>query len=313
MARTPINALLGFAQAARSRNLSRAAESMNLTVSALSHQIKALEQRLGRVLFERGPRGIELTEEGQRLINQIGPALDTIEAAMKPFRARRSEVLTLDVMPSMASSWLVPRLARFMAAQPEIEINLRSSINLVDFEREPAIDAVLRFGRGQWPGTTALHLFDDWITPTASPSLLRRLGRPTLATLGRFPLLGDPGGRWREWFEAFGGKAPTRFVARFTDSETLHRAAVEGLGIALGRISLARPMIEAGRLVPLFEQRLKSEFSHYLVYPPRSENHAGLMAFRTWVLEEVARDRANAEAATAVQAMARPRHKRRAP
>jgi LysR family glycine cleavage system transcriptional activator len=132
----------------------------------------------------------------------------------------------------------------------------------------------------------AVPLFDDWVTPTASPELISRLGRPTLATLDAFPLLGAPGGRWSEWFETFGGTSPNRFVATFDDSETLHRAAVEGLGVALGRITLTRPLVEAGLLVPLFDARLKAEYAHYLVYPPRSESHRGLAAFRDWLLAE---------------------------
>jgi LysR family glycine cleavage system transcriptional activator len=289
MSRAPLHALQGFLAAARSRNLSRAAAGMHLTVSALSHQLRKIEQRLGRRLFERSPRGVALTAEGERLFARIAPHVDTIEHALQPYGARCDEVLTLTLMPSMASSWLVPRLGAFLAAHPELEINLQSSSALVDFERDPGVDAGLRFGRGEWPGLRAVHLFDDWVTPTASPALLRRLGRPTLATLGRFPLLGDPGGRWSDWFAHCGGSAPARYAASFSDSETLHRAAVEGLGIALGRVTLTRPLVEAGRLVVLFEERLKADFAHYLVYPPRSEAHRGLRAFREWLLAEAGR------------------------
>lgn len=291
MSRMPLHALQGFVAAARLKNLSRAAESQHLTVSALSHQIRGLEGRLGRRLFERGPRGLKLTLDGQRLLDRVGVHLDAIENAVRPFTACADNVLTIDVMPSMATSWLVPRLPRFVAAHPEVEINLRSSVALVDFERETSIDAVLRFGPGNWPGVIAEHLFDDWITPTASPTLLVKQGRPTLQTLHEFPLLGDPGNRWAEWFEHFGGKPPRRYVASFSDSETLHRAALEGIGIALGRVTLARPLVESGRLDALFEQRLKSEFAHYLVYPPRTEGHRGFKAFRAWVLHEAQRYR----------------------
>jgi LysR family glycine cleavage system transcriptional activator len=288
MTRTPLYALQGFVAAARLRNLSRAAAALHLTVSALSHQLRGLEERLGRRLFDRGPRGVSFTPDGERLYDRIAPHLDAIEQALQPYSARRDDVLTLSLMPSFAASWLVPRLARFVAAHPQIEINLQSSSALVDFAREP-VDAALRFGPGNWAGLQAEHLFDDWITPTASPALIARVGRPTLATLGDFPLLGDPGNRWAEWFERFGGREPARFVAHFNDSETLHRAAAEGLGIALGRVTLARPLVDAGRLLPLFAQRLQSEFSHYLVHPPRSDGHRGLAAFRTWLLDEARR------------------------
>lgn len=286
MSRPPLHALQGFVTAARSGNLSRAAEALHLTVSALSHQIRGLEERLGARLFVRGARGVALTDAGRALFERTAPHFDAIEAALRPCRVRRDDRLALTLMPSFASSWLVPRLPRFLAMQPQIELSLHSGTALVDFERESGIDAGLRFGRGNWPGLEAVHLFDDTITPVASPALIARLGRPSLATLGDYPLLGAPGGRWSEWFERFGGTAPPRFVATFDDSENLHRAAAEGLGIGLGRMTLARPLIEAGRLEPLFPQRLTADFAHYLVIPPRSRDHAGLAAFREWVVAE---------------------------
>jgi len=286
MSRPPLNALQGFVAAARLGNLSRAAEVLNLTVSALSHQIRGLEERLGQRLFVRGARGVQLTDDGRQLFERIAPQLEAIEKALQPCRVRRDDVLTLTLMPSFASSWLVPRLPRFLAAHPQLEINLQSSVAVVDFGRETGIDAGLRFGPGTWSGLQAVHLFDDWVSPTTSPALIERLGRPTLQTLAKFPLLGAPGGRWSEWFERFGGTPPQRFIATFDDSETLHRAAAEGLGVALGRETLARPLVEAGRLVPLFDEWLKAEFAHYLVYPARSEQHAGLIAFREWLLAE---------------------------
>ncbi|MFT3897458.1 MAG: LysR substrate-binding domain-containing protein [Thermomonas sp.] len=289
MSRPPLHALQGFVAAARSGNLSRTAESLHLTVSALSHQIRGLEERLGQRLFVRNARGVELTADGRQLYERIAPHFDAIEQALRPFRARRDDVLTLTLMPSFASSWLVPRLPRFLAAHPQLEINLQSSVAVADFERDTRLDAGLRYGPGQWPGVEAVHLFDDWVTPTASPALIAKLGRPTLQSLDGYPLLGAPGGRWSEWFGTFGGHAPKRFVATFDDSETLHRAAVEGLGVALGRLTLTRPLVEAGLLVPLFDARLKAEYAHYLVYPPRSGSHRGLAAFRDWLLGE-ARD-----------------------
>jgi LysR family glycine cleavage system transcriptional activator len=286
MSKPPLHALQGFVTTARLGNLTRAAETLHLTVSALSHQIAGLEARLGRRLFLRNARGVELTGDGRELFERVATHLDAIEQALRPFRARHGDVLTLTLMPSFATSWLVPRLPRFLAAHPQLEINLQSSIAVVDFARETGVDAGLRYGPGQWPGLDVAHLFDDWLVPTASPDLLARLGVPTLETLGEFPLLGAPGGRWSDWFACYGGTAPKRYVANFDDSETLHRAAAEGMGIVLGRISLARPLIEAGRLQPLFAERLKSDFAHYLVWPERSRTHAGLAIFREWVLAE---------------------------
>jgi LysR family glycine cleavage system transcriptional activator len=292
MSRPPLHALQGFVAAARSGNLSRAADSLHLTVSALSHQIRGLEERVGQRLFLRNARGVELTDDGRQLFDRVALHFDALEQALQPYRVRRDDVLTISLMPSFASSWLVPRLPRFLAAQPQLEINLQSTTALVDFDRDTTVDAALRYGRGQWPGLQAAHLLDDWVTPTASPTLFAALGTPTLQTLDRFPLLGAPGGRWSDWFAQFGGTPPARYVATFDDSDTLHRAASEGLGIALGRLTLARPLVDAGRLVLPFAERLKAEFAHYLVFPARSTRHAGLLAFRDWLLAEVAADAA---------------------
>lgn len=285
MSRAPLAGLQAFVVAARVGNLTRAAAQLHLTVSALSHQLKHLEERLGRRLFERGPRGVKLTPEGQRLVDTVGPHVEGIERALANLRVRAADALTLSVLPSMASSWLIPRLGAFAARHPEVQISLQSNVSVVDFDAEP-VDAAVRFGPGGWPHVQADHLFDDWLTPVASPELLERLGTPTLERLGDWPLLGDPSDRWRVWFERYGGTLPRRYVVSFSDSEMLLRAAAEGMGIALGRMTLAQALLDAGRLVTLTDRRLKSDFSHYLVYPSRSVHHAGLVSFRAWLLDQ---------------------------
>ena len=281
MSRLPLHPLQGFVLAARLGNLSRAADALHLTVSALSHQIRVLEERLGRRLFARGPRGIVLTAEGRRLHDAVAEPFAALERALRAHGPRRDDVLVLSLLSSFASSWLVPRLPGFLAAHPQLELSLMTGTNLVDFDRDLDVDAALRYGPGRWPGLEAEHLFDDWIAPLASPDLLARHRGQALA---RLPVLDDRSNRWRDWVARFGGQAPTRFVAAFDDAEALHRAAVSGLGVAMGRLSLARPLLEAGLLVELSAQRLKSDFAHYLVYPRRSADHAGLQAFRTWLL-----------------------------
>jgi LysR family glycine cleavage system transcriptional activator len=298
--RLPLHPLQGFVLAARMGNLSRAAEALHLTVSALSHQIRVLEERLDRRLFARGPRGIVLTAEGRRLHDAVAEPFAAIERALRAHGPRRDDVLTLSLLSSFATSWLVPRLPAFLAAHPQLELNLQTGVGLVDFARDVEVDAALRYGPGAWPGLRAEPLFDDWITPLASPALLARHGGvPAPERFSTLPLLDDRSDRWRDWFAHFGGTAPRRFVAAFDDAEALHRAAVSGLGVAMGRLTLARPLIEAGLLVELSAQRLKSDFAHYLVYPPRSEDHAGLRAFREWLLAAAREYSASPVAATA--------------
>ena len=288
MGRLPLHALLGFATAARSGNLTRAAASMHLTVSALSHQIRALEERLGRRLFSRGPRGVLLTADGERLMAQVAPHLDALEQALRPRLARREDALTLSVMPTMASAWLVPRLGGFLAEHPRLELNLLSSERLVDFDRDQDVDAALRMGAGRWPGVASEHLLDETLAPVASPALLARLGTPTDDTLGDWPLLGERGGHWARWFAHAGGREPDRYVASFDDLESLHRAAVDGMGVALGRMVRSTGLVSAGQLVVLSERRLPSDFNHYLVYPQRTAGHPAFEAFRAWLHAQAA-------------------------
>ena len=289
MARAPLNALHTFIAAARAGNLTRAAERQHLTVSALSHQIRLLEERVGFALFTRGPRGMKLTAEGQRLLDNVAPHLEAIEEALKPLCARCDDALSLSAMPSMTSSWLLPRLPRFVAAHPEIELNLDSSIELVDFA-DGRLDAALRYGAGQWPGVVVEQLLEEWLTPVASPSLLAGRKRLRLEDLGELPLL-CPEDPWPEWFALHGGRPPRRYAASFSDSESRQRAAVEGIGVALGRTTMARPLIENGTLVALFPELMKSARAHYLVYPERSRRHVGFVVFREWLLDEAARFR----------------------
>lgn len=290
MSRPPLHALQGFVAAARSGNLSRAAEAMHLTVSALSHQIKALETRLDERLFERGPRGIALTDAGRRLLERIAPHLDAIEQALRPPAARHDQRLTVSVTRLMASAWLVPRLPRFLGDQPQLEFNLQSSDALVDFARDAGVDAALRSGHGDWPGLTAEFLFGESLAPVIAPALLRRLrptlGKPRLRDLHRWPLLGDPGGYWDRWFAHFGTTPAPRYVAGFDDVDAMHRAAVAGVGIGLARMSRAWPLIESGALQTPIPESLDGEYAHYLVHPPRNRDHPGLQAFRRWLLEE---------------------------
>jgi len=284
--RSPLNALQVFVTAARAQNMTRAAERLHLTVSALSHQVRLLEQRLGVTLFVRGPRGLKPTPEGALLLQRVGPHLDAIDAALQPLRGRRDCGLRISALPSLASAWLVPRLPGFVARYPDFEFTLDSSVERIDFA-DGRFDGALRYGPGHWDGLTAEILFEEWLTPIASPALLHGRARPRLEELGDWPLLA-PDDPWPRWFEQFGGTEPKRYVATFSDSDTLQRATAEGMGVSLGRATLMRPLVESGRLVVLFPERMKARYAHYLVYPERSASHRGFQAFREWLHAEAA-------------------------
>ena len=137
MGKLPLGLLQQFVLVARLGNLSRAAAQANLTVSALSHQMRQLEERLERRLFERGPRGVTLTVDGCSLLEAVGEHFDGIEHALSRYHQRRHDALTLSASPGIMSSWLVPRLPRLVAVHPDLELSLQSSSGLVNFEREP--------------------------------------------------------------------------------------------------------------------------------------------------------------------------------
>lgn len=287
MGKLPLGLLQQFVLVARQGNLSHAAAQANLTVSALSHQMRQLEERLERRLFERGPRGVTLTVEGCSLLEAIGEHFDGIEHALQRYRTRQHDALTLSASPGIISSWLVPRLPRLVAAHPELELSLQSGSTLVNFEREP-VDVGLRYGRGQWAGLQCERLFGEWIAPVAAPQLVARMGGADPHDLSQWPLLGDPhpANRWLDWFARYGGTPPKRYVAHFDTVDALRHGALEGLGVALGRMVTSKSLIDAGRLQVLGNDYLPVEDAYWLVYPPRSLEHRGLQAFREWLLAE---------------------------
>lgn len=287
MGRLPLNLLQQFVLVARLGNLSRAAEQGNLTVSALSHQMRQLEERLERRLFERGPRGVTLTVDGCSLLEAVEQHVDGIEHALSRYRTRHHDALTLSASPGIMSSWLVPRLPRLVAAHPELELSLQSGSVLVNFEREP-VDVALRYGRGEWAGLHCERLFGEWIAPVAAPELVARMGGVDPCELSRWPLLGEPAPstRWSDWFARSGGDPPKRYVAQFDSLDALRHAALEGLGVALGRMVTSKSLIDAGRLQVLGDDYMPVSQAYWLVYPPRSLEHRGLQVFREWLLAE---------------------------
>jgi LysR family transcriptional regulator, glycine cleavage system transcriptional activator len=287
MGKLPLGLLQQFVLVARLGNLSRAAAQANLTVSALSHQMRQLEERLERRLFERGPRGVTLTVDGCSLLEAVGEHFDGIEHALLRYHQRRHDALTLSASPGIMSSWLVPRLPRLVAVHPDLELSLQSSSALVNFEREP-VDVGLRYGLGNWPGLCSERLFGEWIAPVAAPALLTRMEGVDPRDLSRWPLLGEPNSsrRWSDWFGRTGGTPPIRYVAQFDSLDALRHAALEGLGVALGRMVTSKSFIDAGRLQVLGDQYLRVEEAYWLVYPPRSQEHRGLQLFREWLLVE---------------------------
>jgi LysR family glycine cleavage system transcriptional activator len=297
----PLNALRAFEAAARHLSFTRAAAELHVTQTAISHQIRALEERLGVRLFRRLPRGLLLTEEAQRYLPPVRDAFDRIAAATAQLAAGGSSgSLTVSVLPSFAAKWLVPRLGRFRAAHPDLDLRISASSQLVDFARDD-VDVGIRMGRGHYPDLRVDRLFGESMVPVCAPELqngAHPLRRPE--DLRQHVLLHDDDhSGWQLWLELAGvegvdaGRGPV-----FTDSAMVVQAAAEGQGVALARSVLAAGDLAAGRLVRPFEVSVPHDLAYYLVSPEATAEQPRIRAFRAWLLVE-ARDQAELAAPAA--------------
>lgn len=289
----PLNALRAFEAAARHLSFSRAADELSLTPSAISHQIKGLEDLLGVKLFERRQRRVMLTSAGGRYYPAMRQAFDQMNAATEDLRAEDTAgPLTVNVLPTFAMRWLVPQLSAFQKRHPEIEVRMTTNVEAIDFNRVEA-DAAIRYGVGGWPGLTAKLLLREEIVPVCSPSLLE--GRPRLKTpadLVHYPLLHDVNrpDTWRQWLTAVGEDTvdPDRGLKLDTTNLAV-QGAIQGLGIVPVNPSLVRPELDAGTLIEPLDFHLSVKGGYYLVYPVGRENRPRLKAFETWLTEITAK------------------------
>jgi LysR family glycine cleavage system transcriptional activator len=288
----PMQALRAFEAAARTRSLTRAAESLHLTHGAISHQIKSLEADFGVRLVERAGRGIRLTDEGERFASRVRAVLSDLADAVQEVTERANpRQLRVSVMPSFAARWLLPRIGRFFAAHPDIDLDVSASNLLADFRRDD-IDVAIRHGSGDWPGLVSEHLLDDVYFPVCSPRLANGRLPVRPADLSRYTLLRSEGEFWKPWFEAAGLDWPEPLRApTFSDSSHTMQAAIEGQGIALARSSLIGSDVRNGVLIRLFDIAVPGARKYFLVYPPRLADSPKLAPFRKWLFDEVAAER----------------------
>ena len=283
-------ALRAFEAAARHQNFSRAAEELHLTHGAISHQVRALEDDLGVLLFLRNGRHVTVTQEGLRFAQALAKAFDDISAAANVLRPQEGIVrLTVSAVPSFAARWLAPRLGQFIDLHPQIELVLQSSGQLQDLAREN-IDVGIRFGRGQYPGLQVERLMGDIYYPVASPRYRGGTLPATPAALARANLLRCADEPWLPWFRAAGLQLPEPSGGvLFGDSSMLIRSAIDGNGVALARHLVAVQAIEAGELVRLFQVASPSSDEYYFVCPPGAAAKPQVLAFRAWLFQEIAR------------------------
>lgn len=283
----PLNSLRAFESAARLLSFTKAADELAVTQSAVSHQVKTLEDWAGLPLFRRDGRAVALTEAAAKFLPAVTLALDQLALAGRKLQAvdPGQGWLTVAVMPSFAGKWLVPRLSAFRAKHPNIDVWLAT------FEAQTGalgadVDIAIRYGREEWAGTglTSIKILSEELFPVCAPALAAQLKDPT--DLARATLLHDELREdWAMWLQTAGVTTvdSTRGPG-FDDSGLLIQAAIEGLGVALGRSVLVKGDLDAGRLVRPFATTLTGGSAYYLVYSPELENAPKIKAFREWLL-----------------------------
>src|SRR6202030_730083 len=286
----PLETLRVFEVACRHGSYSEAAREVHVTHSAVSQRIRQLEEELGLTLFERKGNRMVPTSSGLRLQAGVKSAFSEMSAALAGLQTRRKDAeITVSLLPVMAARWLVPRLSRFKARFPQINLHIKTGQSLANFKSD-GVDIAIRFGTGDWKGLRAIKLLDEEFFPVCSPSLNNgRLPKDPASILSS-PLLIDRNVSWRAWFRSAGVTLDREIAGTsFTDTNALMEAAVAGHGIALGRLSFTRSDILAGKLVRLSEHSLRVSYCHYAVYPISSESNPALVAFRDWLIEEARR------------------------
>ena len=292
----PLNALRAFEAAARNLSFTKAADELNVTQAAISHQVKSLEEHLGLALFRRLNRRLVLTEAGQLYLPALREAFDAIAAGTARLRQDQdSGALHISVLPSLAAKWLLPRMSRFRDRHPEIDVMVSANNKLIDFA-DGTFELAIRYGRGQYPGLRTDLLLRDEVFPVCSPKLLEGphpLRSP--ADLKHHTLLHDEVSRsdespdWMSWLQAAGVEnVDWRRGPGFSDSSMVVEAAAAGQGVALGHRWLAAADLESGRVVMPFGPVLPSLFAYYLVSPMALAERRRVRLFREWLLEEAA-------------------------
>lgn len=294
----PLNAIRAFESAARQESFVAAADELHVTASAISQQVKSLEEWLGLELFIRQPRGLMLTDAGRRYLPSLTEMLDRLsDETRRLLDTRQDQSLTVTAMPSLAALWLVPRLHRFTDKHPDICVRIATSSRLMDYTRE-GIDVGIRYGLGNYAALHTEHLMDEDITPVCSPLLLQK-GPPinSVEDLLQHRLLVDGGSPlpntricWEQWLKAFGLEdVDFSSSLAFDDTHLTTMAATAGRGIMLGRSVLIADAVASGALVRPLDIALPAGASYHFACPEDYLDLPKIQAFRAWLHEEAQR------------------------
>jgi LysR family transcriptional regulator, glycine cleavage system transcriptional activator len=291
--RFPLNALRVFEAVARLENFTRAAEELGMTQTAVSYQIKLLEEFLGDAVFIRKPRALQLTETGARLLPKVSDAFALLSDAVSDARQALGETLEIRSPPTFASHWLSPRLGTFRAAYPGITVRL---VRLIDAADQPnsTPDVVIRISAEPPEGMVSHPLMRLRYSPMISPDLAAGIGgvrEP--ADLLKLPWISEIDGTWLDWFEhARIDPAlirPTNLNA-LGAQDLEARAAISGHGVAMLSPFFFRDELASGRLVQPFDLSIGDGKTYWLAYPPARRNARKVIAFRRWIEDAIATD-----------------------
>lgn len=301
----PLKALKAFESAARHGSFVRAAQELFVTQTAISHQIKLLEEHLGCLLFERLPNGLTLTPQGQAIYPAISAGFESFETAMTLLPRQPPPVahpLVVSALPSFSQEWLLPRLVDFRARWPEVDVLIQTDYRMADLSTDN-VDVAIRFGRGGFgPDLRADLLSAETVTPVCSPALLERppggYERRELADFMRLHssvrMVHEPWMSWDLWLEEAGHEMGDATAGpRFSDPLLILRAAIAGRGLVLGRSMLVRDHMQSHRLVAPFPDWVKPILSSYYVVSTKEKASIERVAvFREWLLETAQREAA---------------------
>ncbi len=277
----PLNALRAFEASARHLSFTRAGLELCVSQAAVSQQIRTLEARLGVTLFRRLPRGLALTDEGAALVPVLMDAFERIGATLDRFAdGRYHEVLTVGVVGTFATGWLLPRLPAFTAAHPAVDLRILTNNNRVDLAGE-GLDVAIRFGDGSWHGVEAVPLLDAPLTVLCAPALAQRLSSP--ADLAREVLLRSYRvEEWQRWFALAGVPCPAIRGPIFDSSPTIAAAAAMGVGVALLPARLFGHDLATERLVRPFAVEVPAG-RYWLTRLHSRPETAAMQSFRHWI------------------------------
>jgi LysR family glycine cleavage system transcriptional activator len=287
--------LAAFEATARTGSMTLAARELRLTQSAVSRQIKILEEQLEIELFIRERQTVRLTTVGESYAREIRDALHKISTASFNLHANpRGGTLNLAILPTFGTRWLAPRLPGFLAANPGITINLTTRLSYFDFRAE-SLDAAIHFGQPEWPGAEMALLRSEQVVPACSPGLKRQYGFRVAGDLRKAPLLSISTRfhAWDRWFSVHDEPARTAQGMVFDQFATAAQAAIAGLGVALLPTFLIRDELASRKLVRAINLPMESPERYYLVWPSERAKYPPLAAFREWLVAETAPDRSS--------------------